>query len=127
MSSGLAVLLVASVLVTLLLLKMPVWLALAISGGIGLFVLRDEEFVTSTLATASFEQTSTFSLTIIPMFILLGVFAVRAKIAEQVFTVARHVFKKIPGGIGISTVVDCVGFAAVSGSCIGSAETMLQL
>jgi len=127
MSSGLAVLLVASVLVTLLLLKMPVWLALAISGGIGLFVLRDEEFVTSTLATASYEETSTFSLTIIPMFILLGVFAVRAKVAEQVFTIARRVFRKIPGGIGIATVAACAGFAAVSGSSIGTAATMSRL
>jgi tripartite ATP-independent transporter DctM subunit len=127
MSSGLAVLLVIGILIVLLLLRMPVWLALAISGGLGLFVLRGEEFVTSTLATASFEETSTFSLTIIPMFILLGVFAVRAKIAEQVFTVARYVFKKIPGGIGISTVAACAGFAAVSGSSIGTAATMSQL
>src|SRR5699024_152666 len=127
MSSGLAVLLVASVLVTLLLLKMPVWLALAISGGIGLFVLRDEEFVTSTLATASYEETSTFSLTIIPMFILLGVFAVRAKVAEQVFTIARRVFRKIPWGSVISTVAACAGFAAVSVSSIGTAATMSQL
>lgn len=127
MSSGLAVLLVIGILIALLLLRMPVWLALGISGATGLFLLRNEAFVTSTLATASFEETSTFSLTIIPMFILLGVFAVRAKIAEQVFTIARQVFKKIPGGIGISTVAACAGFAAVSGSSIGTAATMSQL
>lgn len=127
MSSGIAVLLVVCVLIALLLLRMPVWLALAISGGLGLLVLRNEAFVTSTLATASFEETSTFSLTIIPMFILLGVFAVRAKIAEQVFTIARHVFKKVPGGLGISTVAACAGFAAVSGSSIGTAATMSRL
>ncbi|GAA2046226.1 TRAP transporter large permease [Yaniella flava] len=127
MSSGLAVLLVAGVLIALLLLKMPVWLALAISGGIGLWVLRDEAFVGSTLATASYEETSTFSLTIIPMFILLGVFAVRAKVAEQVFTIARRAFTKIPGGIGIATVAACAGFAAVSGSSIGTAATMSRL
>jgi len=61
------------------------------------------------------------------MFILLGVFAVRAKVAEQVFTIARHVFKKVPGGLGISTVAACAGFAAVSGSSIGTAATMSRL
>src|SRR5699024_1812831 len=127
MSAGLAVLFVACILIVLLLLRMPVWLALGISGATGLFLLRNEAFVTSTLATASFEETSTFSLTIIPMFILLGVFAVRAKIAEQVFTIARQVFKKIPGGIGIATVAACAGFAAVSGSSIGTAATMSRL
>src|SRR5690625_3959241 len=127
MSSGIAVLLVVCILIALLLLRMPVWLALALSGGLGLLVLRNEAFVTSTLATSSFEETSTFSLTIIPMFILLGVFAVRAKVAEQVFTVARHVFKKITGGNWISTVAACAAFAAVSVSSVGIAATVFQL
>ncbi|MEB4614944.1 TRAP transporter large permease [Leucobacter sp. M11] len=127
MSVGFAVLLVAGVMAVLLLLRMPVWLALAISGAAGLLALRDAKFVTSSLATASFEQASSFTLTIIPMFILLGVFAVRAKVAEQVFTIARRAFRNIPGGLGISTVAACAGFAAVSGSSIGTAATMSKL
>ena len=127
MSVGLAVLLVAAIMAVLLLLRMPVWLALAISGSAGLLALRGGKFVTSSLATAAFEQASSFTLTIIPMFILLGVFAVRAKTAEQVFTIARRVFRKIPGGLGISTVAACAGFAAVSGSSIGTAATMSKL
>lgn len=127
MSVGLAVLLVGVVMGVLLLLRMPVWLSLAISGAVGLFALRGTNFVTSALATAAFEQASSFTLTIIPMFILLGVFAVRAKTAEQVFTIARRGFRKLPGGLGISTVAACAGFAAVSGSSIGTAATMSKL
>lgn len=127
MSVGLAVLIVGITMGVLLLLRMPVWLALAISGVAGLLALRDHKFVTSALATAAFEQTSAFTLTIIPMFILLGVFAVRAKVAEQVFTIARRGFRKLPGGLGISTVAACAGFAAVSGSSIGTAATMSKL
>ncbi|SJN11586.1 TRAP-type C4-dicarboxylate transport system, large permease component [Leucobacter sp. 7(1)] len=127
MSVGFAVLLVGVVMAVLLLLRMPVWLALGISGTVGLLVLRDASFVTSSLATAAFEQASAFTLTIIPMFILLGVFAVRAKTAEQVFTIARRVFRNVPGGLGISTVAACAGFAAVSGSSIGTAATMSKL
>ncbi|MBO0594959.1 TRAP transporter large permease [Nesterenkonia sp. E16_7] len=127
MSVSLVVLLVIAILVGLLLTRMPVWIALAISGSVGLLVLRDTTFVTRTLASTSFEQTSTFSLTIIPMFILLGIFAVRARIAEQVFTVARRAIRKLPGGLGIATVAACAGFAAVSGSSIGTAATMSKL
>lgn len=127
MSVGAAVLLVALVLAGLLMLKMPVWLALGVSGAVGLLALRDARFVTNSLATAAFEQASAFTLTIIPMFILLGVFMVRAKTAEQVFTIARRVFRNVPGGLGISTVAACAGFAAVSGSSIGTAATMSQL
>lgn len=127
MSAGLAVAIVVILLIALLLSRMPVWIALAISGSTGLVILRDEDFVTAQLASSSFEQTSTFSLTIIPMFILLGIFAVRARIAEQVFEVARRAFRNVPGGLGVATVAACAGFAAVSGSSIGTAATMSKL
>ena len=127
MTTGLVVALVIALLIVLLAIRTPVWLALATSGAVGLFLLRDEVFVTRTLASAPFEQTSSFSLTIIPMFILMGIFAVKARIAGQVFEIARRVFVRFPGGLGISTVAACAGFAAVSGSSIGTAATMSRL
>lgn len=127
MTTGSTVTLVLILLIVLLAIRMPVWLALAASGAVGLLLLRDGDFVTSTLASVPFEQTSTFTLTIIPMFILMGIFAVKARIASQVFEVARRVFLRLPGGLGISTVAACAGFAAVSGSSIGTAATMSRL
>ncbi|MEV4900153.1 TRAP transporter large permease [Citricoccus sp. NPDC055426] len=127
MDTGIIVLLVIVLLVVQLAFRMPVWIALASSGLIGILLLRDPKFVTSTLASAPFEQTSTFTLTIIPMFILMGIFAVKARIAGQVFEIARRVFLRLPGGLGISTVAACAGFAAVSGSSIGTAATMSRL
>ena len=127
MSAALAVPVVVALLLVLLLLRLPVWLSLAVSGAAGLFLLRGESFVTNTLAAVAYEQTSSFTLTIIPMFILLGVFAVKAKIAEQVFAIARRIFRETPGGIGIATVAACAGFAAVSGSTIGTTATMAKL
>jgi len=127
MTTGAVVLLVLVLLIVLLAIRTPVWLTLATSGAVGLFLLRDEVFVTRTFASAPFEQTSTFSLTIIPMFILMGIFAVKARIAGQVFEIARRVFVRFPGGLGISTVAACAGFAAVSGSSIGTAATMSRL
>lgn len=127
MTTGAVILVVVLLLLVLLACRMPVWLALAGSGAAGLFLLRGEKFVTSSLGAVPFDQTSTFSLTIIPMFILMGTFAVKANIAEQVFAVAQRGFRKLPGGLGISTVAACAGFAAVSGSTIGTAATMANL
>lgn len=127
MDTAFIVPLVIVLLVVQLAFRMPVWIALASSGLIGILLLRDPKFVTSTLASAPFEQTSTFTLTIIPMFILMGIFAVKARIAGQVFEIARRVFLRLPGGLGISTVAACAGFAAVSGSSIGTAATMSRL
>ncbi len=127
MDTSFVVSLVIVLLIVQLAFRMPVWIALGSSGLIGLLLLRDERFVTSTLASVPFEQTSTFTLTIIPMFILMGIFAVKARIAGQVFAIARRAFLRLPGGLGISTVAACAGFAAVSGSSIGTAATMSRL
>lgn len=127
MTTTATVLFVIFLLLGLLACRMPVWLALAGSGIVGLLILQGPDFVSNSLASVSFTQTSTFTLTIIPMFILMGMFALKAKIGDQVFLIARRVFRKLPGGLGISAVVASAGFAAVSGSSIATAATVAKL
>ncbi|MDO5676420.1 MAG: TRAP transporter large permease subunit [Propionibacteriaceae bacterium] len=127
MSNVALVIMVTLLLLTLLAIRMPVAFALGLSGGVGLLLLRDFSFVTNMMGSIPFDQTSKFTLTIIPMFILMGMFAVKARIAEQVYAVAAHIFRKLPGGLGVATVMACAGFAAVSGSSIGTAATMSRL
>ena len=127
MTAGVLIALVALLLVLLLAIRMPVALALALSGAVGLVLLRDTGYATSQLGAIPFSQTNSFSLTIIPMFILMGIFAVKARIAEQVYAVARYAFRWLPGSLGVATVMACAGFAAVSGSSIGTAATMSRL
>ncbi len=121
------VILVVIVMMVMLAIRVPVAFALGLSGALGLLALRGDGFATNTLGSVPFTETSTFSLTIIPMFILMGMFAVKAKVAEQVYKVAAHVFRNFPGGLGVATVMACAGFAAVSGSSIGTAATMSRL
>lgn len=127
MSAGLLIGLVVILLIVLLAIRMPVALALALSGAVGLVLLRDAEYATNQIGAIPFSQTNSFSLTIIPMFILMGIFAVKARIAEQVYAVARYAFRWVPGSLGVATVMACAGFAAVSGSSIGTAATMSRL
>jgi len=123
----------AVILVTLLILgillmtKTPVSLSLGISGMVGLSLLKGLGYATNVLGAAPFTQTSSFTLTIVPMFILMGMFAVRAKMAEHVFAIANRFVHKAPGGLGVATVMACAGFSAVSGSSIGTAATMSKL
>lgn len=127
MGPGTLIALVAILLIVLLAIRMPVALALALSGAVGLVLLRDVDYATAQMGSIPFSQTNSFSLTIIPMFILMGIFAVKARIAEQVYAVARQAFRWVPGSLGVATVMACAGFAAVSGSSIGTAATMSRL
>lgn len=124
---SLIVLTVVVLLIGLLMLRMPVALSLALSGALGLGILQGTNYATNVLGSVPFTATASFSLTIIPMFILMGMLAMRARIAEHVFAIANHVVSRFPGGLGVATVMACAGFSAVSGSSIGTAATMSKL
>lgn len=127
MTLGAVIAVVLILLLALLLLRVPVAVSLGLSGAIGLLLLRGFNHTTLELGSIPFSQTATFSLTIIPMFVLMGMFAVRAHVAEYVFKIADRVLGRFPGGLGIATVAASAGFSAVSGSSIGTAATMARL
>lgn len=114
-------------MIVLLLLRVPVAISLGASGALGLLLLHSFDYTTSVLGSEPFSQTASYGLTIIPMFILMGMFAVRARVAEYVFAIANRVLGRFPGGLGIATVAASAGFSAVSGSSIGTAATMARL
>lgn len=115
------------ILISLLLLRVPVAISLGASGALGLVMLHNVDYTTNVLGSNPFSQTASYGLSIIPMFILMGMFAVRAHVAEYVFKIANRVLGRFPGGLGIATVAASAGFSAVSGSSIGTAATMARL
>lgn len=122
-----AVIIALVTLLVLLAIKTPVSIALGVSGALGLILLQGFGFAGNVLGSTPFSDTANYSLTIVPMFILMGMFAVRANLAEQVFAIASRVARRAPGGLGVATVMACAGFSAVSGSSIGTAATMSKL
>lgn len=114
------------ILVVTLVAKMPIAICLTASGAIGLVLLKGFGYSVSVLGSNPFSHVATFSLTILPMFILMGMLAVNANLAEQVFQIASHAVRKLPGGLGIATVMACAGFSAVSGTSMGTAATMAK-
>lgn len=127
MTTGTIIAGVLILMLVLLLLRVPVAISLGVAGGLGLILLHTFGYATSVLGAEPFSQTATYGLTIIPMFILMGMFAVRAQVAEYVFAIANRVLGHFPGGLGIATVAASAGFSAVSGSSIGTAATMARL
>lgn len=127
MDNGFLVIAIVLLLLALIATRMPVAFALGLSGALGLLLLRDDKYAFSMLGSIPFDNTAIFTLTVVPMFILMGMFAMNAKIAEQVFALAAVAFRKLPGGLGVATVMACAGFAAVSGSSIGTTATMSKL
>ncbi len=111
----------------LLALEVPIAYCLALSGALGIALTRGVDIASSSMAGTPFEAVATYSLAIVPMYVLVGMFALSARIAEHVYQVADRVLLRVRGGLGIATIVACAGFAAVTGSSVATAATVGQL
>jgi len=112
------------VLVAIILMAQPIWLALAVSGGLGLLLVSGLGVTVSTIGAAAYASTASYALVIVPMFILMGVLASRAGLAVDVFTIAQRFTKWVPGGLGVATILACGGFSAVTGSTSATVATI---
>ncbi|MBN1105729.1 MAG: TRAP transporter large permease [Deltaproteobacteria bacterium] len=65
-----------------------------------------------------------YSLSVIPLFIIMGYFGFHAGLTAEVFHTARQWFGHLPGGLAIATTYGCAGFAACTGSSVASAAIM---
>lgn len=124
MSSTLAFMIAFSALVGLILVRVPVGFSLLVSGALGLFLVRGASFAGSSLATGLYGAVSSYSLLLVPMFLLMSMFVVQAKIADDVFSVASRTLGRIRGGLGLATVAASAGFAAVTGSSVATVATV---
>ena len=127
MSVGLTVGISLLIFVVLLASELPVALALAAAGTAGLLMTEDVAQTAATLASAAYQASSTYTLVVIPMFILMGVLVANAGVLGDLFSLANRVTRRIPGGLGIATVLSAAGFAAVTGSSAAAVATLGRL
>ena len=111
-------------MVFLFLIGLPVAFAMMLVGLFGFFTLSGVESTLTLLAYDIFDTFSSYTLSVIPMFILMGSFAFASGISERLYK-ANHVWVgAMRGGLTIATVMACAGFAAICGSTAATAATM---
>jgi C4-dicarboxylate transporter DctM subunit len=111
-------------LLLLFVLRMPVAFAMASVGLVGFAYLADPGPALSLLAQDIFEQFSSYPLSVIPMFILMGTFAFASGISRRLYDTTYTWVGQFRGGLTMATVLACAGFAAICGSTAATAATM---
>ena len=100
----------------LIVLRFPIAVAMAVVGGIG-YVEYNSFFALSQFVKSSIVgKTSNYTLSVIPLFILMGHFATKAGLSASLFEFARYWVGHIRGGIAMATIVACGAFGAICGS-----------
>jgi len=112
------------VTLVLLFLGMPIGFAMALIGFLGMSLLSGPEAGLTLLRTVPYATASTYSLSVVPLFILMGAFAYHTGLSRDLYFMAYRWLGHLPGGLAMATVGGCAGFAAVSGSSLATAATM---
>ncbi|MCK9513014.1 MAG: TRAP transporter large permease [Pigmentiphaga sp.] len=111
----------------LMVLRVPIAFAMGIVGYIGLGLMRN--FDVSAISAISVVKTTGFSytLSVIPLFVLMGNFTSRAGMANELFALARACLGHRRGGIAMAAVGACAGFGAICGSSVATTATMTRV
>ena len=107
--------------------RVPVGLAMLAMGGIGYTIIAGYEPLLNTLKSSTYERFSSYTLSVVPLFLLMGQFATKAGINRALFQATRAWVGHWRGGLAIATVGGCAMFGAICGSSLATAATMSQV
>jgi len=112
------------VLIIMLFSRMPVGFVMALLGFLGFSYIVNFSAALNLVAKDVYTIFSSYSLTVIPLFVLMGQIAFHAGISRKLYDSAYKFLGHMPGGLAMATVGACAGFAAICGSTNATAATM---
>ncbi|MBN2031972.1 MAG: TRAP transporter large permease [Deltaproteobacteria bacterium] len=108
----------------LLLLGVPVAFSLGVTGLLGITVLRGADITQAFLVFIPYSTIASWSLVLVPLFIVMGNFAGKAGISDKAFDIAYKLIGNIRGGLAMAACLACAAFAAVTGSGAATVTTI---
>ncbi|WP_299362980.1 TRAP transporter large permease [uncultured Paracoccus sp.] len=116
----------AGFLLTLALIGLgfPVAIAMAVVGLGGVMLVQGWGQAAYVLSTSPFESIFPYSFSVIPLFVLMGVFAARAGLSRSLFELVNAFVGHWRGGLAVSTVGACAIFGAICGSSLATVATI---
>jgi len=112
------------VLLIFVFLHMPISIVMLIVGIVGYALVVSPQAALVKLGTDIFNNAAVYTLSVIPMFLLMGLFLGTSGLARRLFDAFNAWLGHIRGGLAIASITACAFFSAVSGSNIGTAATI---
>ena len=107
--------------------RIPIGVSLALVGACGYAAIDGWHKAFAVVASVPFELASAYSLSVVPLFILMGAIASRAQMSRELFDAANAIFSGFRGALASSTVGACAAFGAICGSSIATAATFSKV
>lgn len=111
-------------LLALLILRLPVALSMILISALGITALIGVSPALGILSNTPYAFAASWNMSAVPMFLLMGFLAFNTGMTGGLFDAAKALLARLPGGLAISSIFACSGFAAVSGSSLACAAAM---
>lgn len=115
------------ILLAAIIVRIPIGLALALVGFLGYAAADGWSKALKMLGSVPFDLASAYSLSVIPLFILMGAVASRATMSRELFDAANALFSGVRGALANATIGACAAFGAICGSSIATAATFSKV
>ena len=119
--AGLAAMLVLSFL------RVPIAFSMGLIGFLGVWWMRGLSISMASATTVVYESGFQYTLSVVPLFILMGNFVTRAGMSKELYRAAHTFVGHLRGGLAMATVIACGGFGAICGSSIATSATMTHV
>lgn len=116
-----------AVLLGLIMLRCPIGLSMVIVGFGGFAAVVGLKPALAVIENGPFEVASNYSFTMIPLFMLMGGFAARARVSTDLFDAAKTLIGHWRGGLAMAAVSASAGFSTICGSSVATAATMARV
>jgi tripartite ATP-independent transporter DctM subunit len=108
-------------------LRVPIAISMGLVGFLGLWWMRGLSPSMASATTVVYESGFQYTLSVVPLFILMGNFVTRAGMSKELYRAGHTVVGHLRGGLAMATVLACGGFGAICGSSIATAATMTKV
>jgi tripartite ATP-independent transporter DctM subunit len=113
-------------MVAMMLVGLPIGVALSLSSVAGLLHVSGAAAAVHVLASAPFTASSSWSMSVLPMFILMGFLLTQSGLTQRLYRATHLWFSWLPGGLAIGSTAAAAGLSAVTGSSIGTTYALGQ-
>ncbi|HRD76691.1 MAG TPA: TRAP transporter large permease [Hyphomicrobiaceae bacterium] len=123
MSGTAAALVGFGAMLALIAIRMPVGLAMLVTGSIGFISYTSLPAYLSFMKTRPYTEFASFTLSVIPLFILMGALAEKSGLSTALFNAAAQAFARVRGGLAMAVIGACTAFGAICGSSVATTAT----
>ncbi|MDQ7988192.1 MAG: TRAP transporter large permease [Candidatus Dactylopiibacterium sp.] len=118
---------VFATMLVLMAVRIPIAVAMFVPGAIGYILLSGWHPLLAHLKGAVYGRVSVYDLSVIPLFMLMGAFAVQGGLSKAVFDFANALLGRFRGGMAMAGILACAAFGSISGSTVATTATVAQV